>query len=101
MNKEQKIERTIKRRKPEYLGHALRGIRYKLLRLLMDATLKEKRSIGNRISWLMNLSEWFGMRASQLFRTAANKARIAIMISNLLQEKEPHENEQLSLLGMK
>jgi hypothetical protein len=84
LNKELEIMNSIKRRKLEYLGHITRGEKYELLRIIMQGRIQGRRSIGRRrISWLKNLREWFNCSSLQLFRAAANKVTIAVMISNL------------------
>lgn len=84
MNKDTEITKTIKKRKLEYLGHVLRGDRYKILKLIIQGKIKGKRSIGRRrISWLRNLREWFGCTSAELFRRAIDKVRVMLMISNL------------------
>lgn len=84
MGKREEIITTIKKRKLQYFGHIMRGERYSLLRLIMEGKIKGKRSVGRRrVSWLKNLREWFGLTSGQLFSTAVNKVRIAMLISNL------------------
>lgn len=84
INKEMEIIETIKIRKLQYLGHITRGTRYAMLQLIMQGKILGKRSIGRRrISWLRNLREWYGCTSSELFRAAASKIRIAMMIANL------------------
>lgn len=96
INKKLEMKRTIERRKLEYLGHVMRGTRYKLLRLLKcKQILKGPRSIGRRrFSWLRNLRKRFGKFTSQLFRRVVDKVRLVIMISKLHQEKVPQEEEE-------
>lgn len=84
MGKEYEVINTIKARKLQYLGHIMRGQRYEMLRLIMQGKKKGRRSIGRRrISWLRNLRDWFNWSSIELFRVAANKVRIAMMIPNL------------------
>jgi hypothetical protein len=84
MKKECEVIKTVKIRKIQYLGHIMRGEKYVLLRLIMQGKIQGKRNPGRRkISWLRNLREWFGCSSLELFRSAANKIKIAMMISNL------------------
>lgn len=84
INKEMEIVETIKSRKLQYLGHITRGTRYARLQLIMQGKILGKRSIGRRrIPWLRNLREWYGCTSTELFRAAASKIRIAMMIADL------------------
>ena len=84
MGKAKELIETIKSRKLEYLGHVARGAIYSLLRLIMQGKIQGKRSVGRRrISWLRNLREWFGCSSCDLFRAAASKIKLAMMIANL------------------
>lgn len=84
INKEMEIIETIKTRKLQYLGHITRGTKYARLQLIMQGKILGKRSIGRRKkSWLRNLREWYGCTSIDLFRAAASKVRIAVMITNL------------------
>ncbi|CAG9834481.1 unnamed protein product [Diabrotica balteata] len=78
------VIKHINTRKMEYLGYITRGAKYGILRLIMQTKIQGKRSIGRRrISWLRNLIEWYRCCSVDLFRAAANKVRIAVMIANL------------------
>ena len=82
--KEYEVINTIKARKLQYLGHIMRGQRYEMLRLIMQGKIKGKRNVGRRrISWLRNLRDWYNCSSIELFRAAANKVNIAMMVSNL------------------
>uniref|UniRef100_A0A8D8LEC4 Reverse transcriptase domain-containing protein n=1 Tax=Cacopsylla melanoneura TaxID=428564 RepID=A0A8D8LEC4_9HEMI len=60
MNKNMELEHTIKKRKLEYLGHILRGTKYKMLNLILEGRIEGRRSRGRRRkSWRSNLREWF------------------------------------------
>lgn len=84
VGREREVEDTIKGRKLQYFGHVMRGERYSILRLIIQGKIEGKRSIGRRrVSWLRNLREWFGCSSGELFRAAASKVRIAMMIANL------------------
>lgn len=76
---------TIKERKLRYLGHVMRNpVKYRLLQLFLQGRVEGRRGPGRRrISWLANLRKWFGVTSIELFRAAANKARIAMMIANI------------------
>lgn len=90
VKRERELVNVIKARKLEYLGHIMRGERYGILRLIMEGKIAGKRSIGRRrMSWLRNLREWFGCTSLQLFRAAASKVKIAVMIANLHKETAP------------
>ncbi|CAG9837806.1 unnamed protein product [Diabrotica balteata] len=84
MGKECEVIRTIRTKQLEYLGHIMRGEKYYLLRLTIQGKISGKRNVGRRrISWLRNLREWYGCSSIQLFRTAENKVKIAVMVANL------------------
>lgn len=84
IGKEKEIVFTIKRRKLEYLGHIMRHEKYRLLQLVIQGRVDSKRGPGRRRhSWLHNLRQWFGLTTVQLFRSAANKIRIAMIIANV------------------
>lgn len=84
MQKDKEVILTIKRRKMLYMGHIMRGEKYRILQVIMQGKIKGKRSIGRRRnSWLRNLREWFGCTNNQLFRSAISKVKIALMIANL------------------
>ena len=62
----------------------MRGQRYEMLRLIMQEKIKERRNVGRRrISWLRNLRNWYNCISIEVFRAAANKVKIAMMVSNL------------------
>ena len=68
----------------QYLGHIMKGRRYEMLKLIMQGKIKGKRNVGGRrISWLRNLRDWYNCSSIELFRAAANKVKIAMMVSNL------------------
>lgn len=74
MQKEVEVISTIKKRKLEYLGHIMRGPKYRLLQLILQGKISGTRNIGRRrVSWLKNLRDWFGCSNIQLFRAAVNK----------------------------
>uniref|UniRef100_A0A8D8SJ40 Craniofacial development protein 2 n=2 Tax=Cacopsylla melanoneura TaxID=428564 RepID=A0A8D8SJ40_9HEMI len=84
MGKEVEVLYDIKRRKLSYLGHVMRGPKYEILHLIIQGKIVGKRSVGRRrISWLRNLREWFNCSSCDLFRAAANKVRLAMMMANL------------------
>ena len=85
MNCQPVLMHTIKQRKLEYLGHIMRNpVKYRMLQLFLQGKVEGKRGPGRRrISWLANLRKWFGVTSTDLFRAAANKARIAMMIANI------------------
>ncbi|KAI5725729.1 hypothetical protein M8J77_019394 [Diaphorina citri] len=58
--------------------------RYALLHQILQGKNNSKRGPGRRrISWLANLRRWFDMSFAELFRTATNKIRIAMMMANI------------------
>lgn len=85
MKKDLELMNTIKARKLEYLGHIMRNNgRYGLLQTILQGKISGRRGPGRRrISWLKNLRTWFNKTSSQLFRIAADKVRIAMMIANI------------------
>jgi Reverse transcriptase (RNA-dependent DNA polymerase) len=85
MDKETEILKTVKIRKLEYLGHIMRNAkRYELPQLVLQGKVLGKRGPGRRrISWLKNLRTWFGASTTGLFRAAADKVRIAMMVANI------------------
>lgn len=85
MGKDCDILNTVKGRKLEYLGHVMRNEnRYGLLQLILQGKVYGRRGPGRRrISWLQNLRTWFNMTTTELFRSAVNKVRIAMMIANI------------------
>lgn len=86
MKKEREIINTMKIRKLQYLGHVMRGERYRFLQEIMQGKIQGQRSQGRRrISWLNNLRKWFNCSSTDLFRAAISKVRIAMMIANLLR----------------
>uniref|UniRef100_A0A8D8W5N2 Craniofacial development protein 2 n=2 Tax=Cacopsylla melanoneura TaxID=428564 RepID=A0A8D8W5N2_9HEMI len=85
MKKEQEIMNTIKCRKMQYLGHIMRnGARYSLLQSILQGKILGRRGPGRRrTSWLKNLRTWFGKTSPDLFRIAADRVRIAMIIANV------------------
>lgn len=84
IQQDEEVINTLKKRKLQYFGHVMRGPKYTLLQNIMEGKINGKRSQERRrTSWLKNLRDWFGMTTNQLFRTAVNKVRIAMLISNL------------------
>ncbi|XP_071581636.1 uncharacterized protein [Temnothorax nylanderi] len=79
---------TVKCRKIEYLGHVLRGEKYRLLQLILKGRIEGRRGIGRKwLSWLRNIRAWTGVRsAEELFRIAVDRitmARRARVIANV------------------
>ena len=86
MKKETEILNTIKERKMSYFGHILRGDKYELMRLVVQGKVEGKRGPGRRrTSWLKNLRQWSGKTSIELFRTAADRIKWAMMIANVLK----------------
>ncbi|KAL0860165.1 hypothetical protein ABMA27_010472 [Loxostege sticticalis] len=84
LKKKTELINTIKRRKLSYFGHVMRNDKYRMLQLVIQGKIAGKRSVGRRRhSWLKNLREWFGCSTTSLFRAAASKVKIALMLSNL------------------
>lgn len=73
------------KRKLQYLGHIMRGPRYKTLQLIVQGKIEGKKSVGRRrMSWFGNLQKWFNVSISDLFKAASSKTKIAMIIVNLL-----------------
>ena len=86
MKKETEILNTIKERKMSYFGPILRGDKYKLMRLVVQGKVEEKTGPGRRrTSWLKNLRQWSEKTSIELFRTAADRIKWAMMIANVLK----------------
>lgn len=84
MGCEPEIMLTVKRRKLEYFGHIMRNSKFRILQNIVQGKVDSRRGPGRRrISWLANLRKWFGATSTELFRCAANKIRIAMMIANV------------------
>ena len=88
MDKTKEVRFTVKKRKKKHLGHIMRNNKYRLLQLILQGKEKEgRRGPGRRrISRLQNLFQWFGMSSLELFRQAADRAKIAIRIANVRRE---------------
>lgn len=76
---------SIKRRKVAYLGHVMRGPKYRILQNIMIGKISGRRGVGRkRASWLSNSRSWTGIdRAADLFHLAQDRERYAEMIANL------------------
>lgn len=76
---------TVKCRKLAYLGHVLRGNRYRILQLIMKGKIEGRRGVGRKqISWLKNIRDWTGIHSvEQLFRMAEDRDQLAIVIANV------------------
>ena len=75
---------TIKKRKLEYFGHVMKGGKYRLLQNIIQGKIQGRRGPGRRrTSWLKNLREWYGVNSATLFRVAANKIKIMLMIPDV------------------
>lgn len=76
---------TVKCRKLAYLGHVLRGNRYRMLQLIMKGKIEGRRGVGRKqISWLKNIRDWTGIHSvEQLFRMAEDRDQLAIVIANV------------------
>ena len=75
---------SVKKRKLLYFGHVMRNEKYRLLHLIIQGRIEGRRAPGRRrTSWLKNLRQWFGKSTRSLFRAAASKVKIAMMIANL------------------
>ncbi|CAG9839938.1 unnamed protein product, partial [Diabrotica balteata] len=59
VNKDRELLKTVKHRKVSYLGHIVRGSRYKILQLILKGKIEGRRSVGRKqVSWLKNIREW-------------------------------------------
>lgn len=84
MGTEMMVLHDLRRRKLEYFGHAIRNEKYRFLQLVMEGKIEGRRGMGRRrISWLKNLRDWYNVDSVSLFRAAASKVCIAMMIANL------------------
>jgi hypothetical protein len=84
IGKEREVGISIKKRKLEYLGHVMRHNKYRVLQLIVQGKIDSRRGPGRRRhSWLQNLRQWFGLSSAELFRSAVNKVRIAMLIANV------------------
>ena len=84
VGKQQEIAFTVKRRKLEYFGHLMRHNKYRLQQLILQGRVDGRRGPGRRRnSWLQNLRQWFGLTSVELFRQAANKIKIVMLIANV------------------
>lgn len=85
LQKQLEVMFTIKKRKLEYFGHVMRGEKYRILQNIMQGKIQGRRCPGRRrTSWLKNLREWYGVNSTSLFRAAANKIKIIMMIADVL-----------------
>ena len=75
----------IKVRKVSYLGHVLRGGKYKFLHLIIKGKIEGRRGVGRRqISWLRNIREWTGIGSvKELFRAAQDRDAYSRVIVNV------------------
>lgn len=69
----------IKRRNTAYLRHTFRIIKYQPLNLFLEGKIKEKRGIGRKYSWLMNIRDWTRLNAYALFRAVQNKEEYFVL----------------------
>lgn len=85
MNCKRELLITVKCRKLQYFAHIMRNEqKYGLLQVILQGKIEGKRGPGRRrISWLANLRKWFGATSTELFRSAINKVRIALMVANV------------------
>uniref|UniRef100_A0A8D8RKM6 Uncharacterized protein n=1 Tax=Cacopsylla melanoneura TaxID=428564 RepID=A0A8D8RKM6_9HEMI len=84
MNKDREVMITIKVRKLQYFGHIMRNeSRYTLLQAILQGKIFGKRGPGRRTPWLKNLRTWYNKTTPQLFRIAADKIKIAMMIAHI------------------
>ena len=84
MNTQQSLLPSIKKRKLLYFAHVMRNDKYRLLHLVIQGRIEGRRTRGRRrTSWLKNLRDWYQKSTRSLFRAAASKIRIALMIANL------------------
>ena len=84
VGKQQEIAFTVKRRKLEYFCYLMRHNKYPLHQLILQGKVDGRRGPGRwRNSWLQNLRQWFGLTSVELFRQAANKIKIVMLIANV------------------
>lgn len=72
----------MKMRNLKYLGHIIGGEKYELLKNIMQG----KEVYEKKICTATQSTESFGCSSIECFRRAANKAMVALLISNLRYE---------------
>lgn len=94
MGNDKELLLIIKERKLQYLGHALRGECYRILRLIIKEKI-EGRSVGQRQnSSLKDLRKWVGGTSIEIFRATVSSTIIANWIVNLRAETVSSEEEE-------
>lgn len=85
VNKERELFNTIKKRKTAYLGHIMRGEKYKYLQLVIEGKVEGRRGMGRkRLSWLRNIRQWTGIHNIQtLIHTARNRSEMENVVANI------------------
>lgn len=67
--------------------------RYRAFQLILQGRINGKRGPERqRTSWLANLRTWFNTTTVGLFRAAANKIKIAMMVANVRKEQALQED---------
>ncbi|CAG9826955.1 unnamed protein product [Diabrotica balteata] len=73
---EGELIKMIKKSKLAYLGHIIRGSRYRIIQLILNGNIDGKRGIGRKkYSWLRNLRQWIGLSADKLLHAAQDRER--------------------------
>ncbi|CAG9831529.1 unnamed protein product [Diabrotica balteata] len=84
MNQTREVLITIKSRKLQFFGHIMQNeSRYALLQAILQGNIFGKHGLERRRTWLKNLRIWFNTISVQLYRAAAEKIKIAMMIDNI------------------
>jgi len=64
-NPERQLLMTVKCRKTSYLGHILRGYKYRLLQLILKGKIEGRRGAGRKqLSRLRNIRDWTDIRGA-------------------------------------
>ena len=87
MEKRPEIIKSIKVWKVQYLGHVMRGDRYRILKLVIEGKIQGSRSVGRRrTSWLRNLREQY--KVSSIDRAVQECS---------IKSENRHDDQQTSL----
>lgn len=84
LNQERELLRIVKRRKLAYLGHLLRGPKYRLLQTILEGKIEGKRRIGRKcLSWTRNLRHWSQLSVDQLFHLASDRELFKELVNSI------------------
>lgn len=83
VNAQRELLNIIKCRKIGYLGHVLRGEKYRLLHLILKGRIVGRYGIGRKqLSWLRNIRKWTGIQGADE-RMAEDREALARVIANV------------------